>query len=281
MSDFLARPQAPWALRLVPPFPTVAQRVLAVVSREDSPVSAVGDLVKMDPSFSAELLRFGNSALFGARREIRSLPHAIAMIGLDRVKTIAMFVAMNRMVGPAVKIQALRKVWIHSLVTALLSEEAARMARVGRESAYTAGLLHNIGSLGLMSAYPEEYSRMLLVSDDYGFDLLQTERDLFEIDHCQAGAHLARLWDFPDELAVLIGSHHEAPVPGIASVENFSKVCWRLADTLGYAAFSPDRDWEYEDLLEFIPQAEKSWIGRSAGHAREEIDARILSALPN
>ena len=281
MSDFLARPQAPWALRLVPPFPTVAQRVLAVVSREDSPVSEVGDLVKMDPSFSAELLRFGNSALFGARREIRSLPHAIAMIGMERVKTIAMFVAVNRMVGPAVKIQGLRKVWIHSLVTAILTEEAARLARVGRESAYTAGLLHNIGTLGLMSAYPEEYSRMLSVSNDFGFDLLQTERDLFEIDHCMAGALLAGLWDFPDELAALIGGHHETPVRGVASVENFSKVCWRLADTLGYAAFSPDREWEFEELLEYIPRAGDSWLGRSEVHAREEIDERLASAFSN
>jgi len=34
-TDTLARPQAPWALRLVPPFPAVAQRILAMVSQED------------------------------------------------------------------------------------------------------------------------------------------------------------------------------------------------------------------------------------------------------
>ena len=64
MSQLLARPQAPWALRLLPPFPAVAQRVLAVVSNEDVAIRELGDLVKMDPSFSAELLRFANSALF-------------------------------------------------------------------------------------------------------------------------------------------------------------------------------------------------------------------------
>jgi HD-like signal output (HDOD) protein len=63
--------------------------------------------------------------------------------------------------------------------------------RVGRDAGYTAGLLHNLGALGLMSAYPSEYSRMLEVSRDFGFDLLNTERDLFEIDHCAAGAWLA------------------------------------------------------------------------------------------
>ena len=73
MTELLARPQAPWALRLVPPFPAIAQRILALASQEDVSVSKVFELVKMDPSFSAELLRFANSALFAARREVTSL----------------------------------------------------------------------------------------------------------------------------------------------------------------------------------------------------------------
>ena len=64
-----------------------------------------------------------------------------------------------------------------------VTDLAARLARLDGEVAYTTGLLHNLGTLGLMSAYPDEYSRMLEVSNDFGFDLLQTERDLFEIDH--------------------------------------------------------------------------------------------------
>jgi HD-like signal output (HDOD) protein len=135
MSEFLARPQAPWALRLVPPFPAVAHRILALAGQEDVSIKEVGDLVKMDPSFSAELMRFANSALFGARREVRALPQAIMLVGLDRVKTMATFVALNRMVRTSVRMEALKKVWVHSLVTAIVTEEAARMARLARDSA--------------------------------------------------------------------------------------------------------------------------------------------------
>ena len=66
MPEPFARPQAPWSLRLLPPFPAVAHRVLALVGREDMPINELGDLVKMDPSFAAELLRVGNSALLAA-----------------------------------------------------------------------------------------------------------------------------------------------------------------------------------------------------------------------
>jgi putative nucleotidyltransferase with HDIG domain len=279
MTETFARPQAPWALRLVPPFPAIAHRILALVGQEDVKFRELGDLVKMDPSFSAELLRFANSALFGARREVTSLPHAIVMVGTDRIKTMATMVAMNRMVRSSVRIAALRKVWVHSLVTAFIAEEAARITRSDRDNAYTTGLLHNLGTLGMMSAYPDEYSRMLEVSDDFGFDLLKTERDLFEIDHCAAGAYLAQDWDFPDELAAAIATHHDEPVPGEISLDNLIKVSWRLADALGYAAFSPSRLWTWEELMEFLPHAGSSWLGESPEAAKSKLNSLLASAL--
>ncbi|HEY1497199.1 MAG TPA: HDOD domain-containing protein, partial [Candidatus Solibacter sp.] len=196
-----------------------------------------------------------------------------------RVKTMATLVAVNRMVRVTARIGALRKVWIHSLATAIIAEEAAHAARVERESAYTAGLLHNLGTLGLMSAYPEEYSRMLEVSDDFGFDLLNTERDLFEIDHCAAGAYVAQDWGFPDELAAVIATHHDEPVPGERSIYNLIKVSWRLADTLGYAAFSPEKQYTWEELIAELPNGRTSWLGESPEAAQAEI-AKMLAAAP-
>ena len=278
MTELLARPQAPWALRLVPPFPAVAHRILALVGKEDVDARELGELVKMDPSFSAELLRFANSALFGVRREVTSLAHAILMLGTDRIKTMATMVAMNRMVRSSVRIAALRKVWRHSLVTAVVAEEAARITRSDRDGAYTTGLLHNLGTLGMMSAYPDEYSRMLEVSDDFGFDLLQTERDLFEIDHCAAGAYLAQDWDFPDELAAAIATHHDEPVPGEVSLDNLIKVSWRLADVLGYAAFSPNKVWTWEELIAFLPSSGSSWLGESPEVAKDKLHSLLATA---
>ncbi len=279
MTETFARPQAPWALRLLPPFPAIASRILAMASQEEVDIRELSGLVKMDPSFSAELLRFANSALFSLRREVTSLVSAIGMVGTDRVKTMATLVAVNRMVRVTARIGALRKVWIHSLVTAMIAEEAARAARMERESAYTAGLLHNLGTLGLMSAYPEEYSRMLEVSDDFGFDLLNTERDLFEIDHCAAGAYVAQDWGFPDELAAVIATHHDEPVPGERSIYNLIKVSWRLADTLGYAAFSPEKQYTWEELIAELPNAKTSWLGESPEAAKAEL-AKMLAAAP-
>lgn len=278
MSELLARPQAPWALRLLPPFPAIAQRVLALVSHEDVAIRELGDLVKMDPSFSAELLRFANSALFGVSHEVKSVSQAIVLLGLDRVKTMATLVAVNRMIRSSVRVAALRKVWVHSLVTALIAEEVARVSGLAGDAAYTAGLLHNLGTLGLMSAYPEEYSRMLDVTQEFGFDLLQTERDLFDIDHSLAGCYLAQDWDFPDELAAAIAVHHEDPVPQEVSLDNVVKVSWRLSDVLGYVAFPPDKAWSYGELIAFLPNASSFARGKSPEGFKAAIAKRLADA---
>jgi len=279
MTQVLARPKAPWALRLVPPFPAIAHRVLALVSHEEVAIREIDGLVRMDPSFAAELLRFANSALFGMRRGVKSVSQAIVVLGLDRVKTMAMLVAVNRMVRSAMGAEGLRKVWLHSMATALVAEEAARVSGVPADVAYTAGLLHNLGTLGLMSAYPEQYSGMLQVTQEFGFDLLQTERDLFDIDHCMAGCYLAQDWDFPDELAAAIAVHHEEPVSQEASLDNVVKVSWRLSDVLGYVAFPPERDWSYSELVALLPNAPSFARGKSPVEFKAGIDER-LAAVP-
>ena len=278
MTVSTARPQAPWALRLLPPFPAIAHRILALAGQEDTSAQEVSGLIRLDPSFSAELLRFANSALFGVRREVTSLTQAVAILGMDRVRSMATFVALNNMVRTSVRALALRKVWVHSVITAIVAEEAARVSRLDREVAYTTGLLHNLGTLGLMSAYPDEYSRMLEVSNDFGFDLLETERDLFEIDHCDAGAYLAVDWHFPDQLAAAIATHHDEPAPNHPTLDNLIRISWRLTDALGYTAFSPAKNWAFDDLIVFLPKAPNSWLCHSAESAKAELDVRLAAS---
>ncbi len=64
MTETFVRPQAPWAPHLLPPFPAIAsRRCMALAARlETSTSPRVGRSRKdVDPSFSAEVLRFANS----------------------------------------------------------------------------------------------------------------------------------------------------------------------------------------------------------------------------
>lgn len=274
MPERLAKPTRPWALRLLPPFPAVAQRLLSLVDNDTAAAAQISECIKLDPTFTAEILRVANSALFGSVREIYSVKHAVNLLGLDRVKAMAVLIAVNAMVKPAMRIEALRKFWVHSLVTAILTEESARISKPSVDGAYTAGLLHHLGVLGLMSAYPEEYAGMIDVSTEFGLDLLQTERDLFEIDHCAAGAWLAREWNFPEPIVLAIASHHKDPDQS-APLSNLVQICWRLAEVVGFGAFPVEKLWDYEGLVSLIPHRTTSWLTAGPNVVEGEISTRL------
>lgn len=278
MPKLLAKVERPWALRLLPPFPAVANRVLALVADADVDAGDVGAMIKIDPTFTAEILRMANSPLFRFRREIATVIHAVAVLGLNRVKTMATYIALNAMVKPVLKIAELRRIWVHSLVTALLTEELARASNSSYDVAYTSGMLHNLGGLGLMAAYPEEYKRMLEVSSECGFDLILTERDLFEIDHCGAGAYLAEEWNFPDSIIEAIATHHFPAGKG-SYLPNLVRVAWRAADALGFAAFPPEKTVGFEELVALVPLTRNSWLADGFDSVKMRVEAR-LEELP-
>jgi HD-like signal output (HDOD) protein len=127
-----------------------------------------------------------------------------------------------------------------------------------------------------MSAYPEEYARMVEVSTEYGFDLIGTERDLFEIDHCAAGACLAEEWNFPDAIVVALAMHHEEPKKS-PNLFSLVQICWRLADVAGYAPLLADKAWTYEELIALIPVTSKSWLTEGTDQVKHEIVSRLSS----
>jgi len=56
-------------------------------------------------------------------------------------------------------------------------------------------------------------------------------------------------------------------------------VSWRLADVLGYAAFSPAKAWMWEDLVSFFPKSGPSWITESPDAAKAKLNELLTNAL--
>ena len=152
----------------------------------------------------------------------------------------------------------------------------ARLLIVDDETALMTALCNTLTTEGYAATGFTSARAALAKLREEQFDLLLTERDLFEIDHCMAGAFLAQDWDFPDELAAAIAAHHDEP-SSVGDLDSLIQVSWRLADTLGYAAFSPKRDWSWKELMELVPRSTAAWFGRSPEAAKAEIDQRLAS----
>jgi putative nucleotidyltransferase with HDIG domain len=249
--------ERPWALSNPPPFPAIAMKVMEVLGREDVDVREVVRWIQADPVFSGEMLRVANSALYGFSGQIRSVHHATLTLGLDFVKALAITVGLRSYVKSAMKLPVLRRCWTHSLACAVLSQELATACFLKGDEAYTAGLMHDIGRLGLLAAYPVEYANLLSVAVGFSFDVLQCERDLFDIDHCQAGAWLAEQWKLPAEMGAIAAHHHEEPCHSREKPDlmNIVRLGCRLADALDFGVVQTRQAWTVEQVLEQLPEA--------------------------
>jgi putative nucleotidyltransferase with HDIG domain len=254
-----AEPAQHWALRELPPFPSIAVKLLQLLSDADVQVRKLIELLRSDTALSAELLRRANSAMYGARTQVSSLQHGLVLLGFDQVRGLAMAVALGSYVKSAMRIAALRRCWRHSLATALLSERLGKAISFESDRAYTAGLLHDIGLLGLMVNFPKEYANLLLVSGENGFDIRVTEQAMFDVDHCEAGAWLARQWSFPADILESVRRHHDPIDSSNYGLLAITQSAVLLSEALGFGIIAPPDNGNdptaYDALRARFPEA--------------------------
>lgn len=272
-------PKYPWALRNLPPFPPVAKRLLALLQNQDISINELAEVIRLDATFSFELLRLANSSLFGFSHQISDIGHAISVVGLERVKAMVMLVALNTQVKSALRYQRLLDCWVHCLACAVLSEKLAGGFGLPPGKAYIAGLLHDVGRLGMMTAYPQEYARLLEVAAEEKISLIDAEFDVFDIDHGIAGAWLAGEWNLPQEVAEVAQSHHNPPEPGVRDVGNLIRITNRLTNLLGFVVLPEKVEYSYEELCAMVPSGSRRHLPEDPEELREVIREKVLSFI--
>ena len=246
----------PPALRDLPPFPPVAARLMRLISQEEPSFKELADLIRADAAFSAQILRLANSPVFAFRHEILDIPHAIAVLGLNRLTALVMTIAMKEFIFAAKHNDAIRKCWRHNLACALSSELLAAAFWVDKGLGYTAGLLHDVGMLALAASNPETYAT--LVNCD-GYDIAafrERERELLGLDHCEAGRWLLEEWDLPKEFRQVAARHHDLPREDDLEITGLVRKGCQLADMTGFAICGEGPSWD--------PDVPLSWLHEPA-----------------
>lgn len=244
--------EAPEALCKLPKFRPVALKLLKLLANEDVDLRMVANVLSSDPAFSAEVLAMANSPLYGMAFRTNSLTRAIAVLGLDRTRSLTLTIAMQAFVGNAQVTPELQNSWKHSLACATIAERFARNFGLSGDHGYTAGLMHDLGRLGLLKAYKSRYAEVLNGSYDDVGQVLEAERSLFEMDHCQAGSWLTRSWGFPEELQHIAALHHTRNEDFSGPVRLAGVAC-TLADALGFPAVHFGLADEVDELMKSIP----------------------------
>jgi putative nucleotidyltransferase with HDIG domain len=221
----------------LPALPEIVHDLLQNINRDDLDISVLARKIAHDQTLTAKVLRYANSSYYGAKGKISTIQQAITLLGMATVRQLIVAAALavsfpdNRVKGFDFKL-----FWRHSMATAVCARIMARHLHLNQDFAFTAGLLHDIGRLVLVTRFSTEYEQAMIWRAQNDAYALQAERAVLGVDHIQAGHALAMHWHFPDIIDHAILGHHN-PVPtergSIASLIHVANAIVHALDLAG------------------------------------------------
>ncbi len=179
----------------VPLLPSIVTQVLSFSLDDAANAARLADLIQQDQGLASHMLRVVNSAAFRGSTEIVALQQAIARLGMERIREIALTVSLK---GTLFNSEAyaceLDATWKHALRTGLWAKEISRAVRKNVEVAYLCGLLHNVGE-------PLLINRIAALDTSLEGAQVQALLDAFGRD---AGVILADEWALPAAVTLAI-----------------------------------------------------------------------------
>jgi HD-like signal output (HDOD) protein len=180
----------------LPPMPGVAAEVIASSIDDDADAARLAQLIQTDQGLASHVLRIVNSPALRAATEIVALRQAIARLGMNRIREIAVAASLsNSLFASAMYSDEAGRAWQLALGAGLWSKEIARVCRKNTEIAYLCGLLHNVGTPVVLNAIGAASATRLAARD---------VADLLAEFGVRAGELLAQEWHLPAAVAATV-----------------------------------------------------------------------------
>jgi len=193
----------------LPTLPSYVLDLNALLSSPQVDLKKVGNVIRTDPSLSAQVIRMCNSALFGLRRRVMSIEQAAVLLGIQRLRTLVLSCSVMDCTGMNLPQATVNAFWQHSFLAALLSEKVARQVDYfEKEQAYLGGLLHDIGQLPLLTVSLNEAARHRTAPPEGWQDNPELEIEYFGMSHCEAGRWMGVAWNFMPSFIDVFDFHH-------------------------------------------------------------------------
>ena len=234
------------------------------------------ELISSDPAFASEVLTVANSAFYAPRYPSTSIMQAIAMVGATRLQGMCVTVGVRAYLGKAMNSPAMRNLWRHNLACALIAERLAKAGSIDKDVAYTSGILHDMGRIALAVLQPKPYAELLETHHGTPASVLDAERALFGMDHCETGRQLISDWKLPESFAAVVADHlSPRNMDGAWNMEELIKVSCAIASAVGFAAFPGCEPPSYTEVLDQLPARERKAFPIDAETLRQEVAENI------
>lgn len=149
----------------LPLITSTAMKALQMTKDPDISLRDLQQVISQDQALAAKILRIVNSAMYGMSREVSTVSHAVALLGMDTVRSVIMAAAVQQFFQSG-------KVCTKDLGTKLLSDHswgAALCARIiarrvgysDPEEAFLCSLMHDIGKPVLLQNLHGRYTPII------------------------------------------------------------------------------------------------------------------------
>ena len=208
----------------LPPLPGSVHKIIELDKRKSgSLLTDIKNIFEKDSLLSAYILKVANSPFYGFSIEVRTISHAIGLLGVGRILSIAFTYSMidffKKVEFPPEFDKTfnliLKKSFLISAVSAILAKKSEY---INSDEWYVSGLMADIGQMILFLYSPKNYCKIYSTIDK---NLIPGEEKKFKTDHIEVGIAFCSQWNFPAFFNTAIKNHFE-----LSSDNEHSKICF-------------------------------------------------------
>lgn len=201
--------QATTAIQQLPTLPGTSRQVLEYLNDETADLNRIVQAIECDQGLVIRILRVANSPFFGLPNKVQNINEAVVVLGFSNLRMIVIAAMLTAQKFPNLANGAcVQTLFRHSLAVAICASVIGRNNKLDANLLFLAGILHDIGTLALMSTYPELYAEVEKCLRCEDLLRYEAEQRVFGFDHATIGAALCRHWNLPEALSQAIEGHH-------------------------------------------------------------------------
>jgi putative nucleotidyltransferase with HDIG domain len=214
--------------------PRIIFEIDRVINDPRSSASQVADVISKDPNITMKLLKIVNSAFYNFTSKIDTISRAVAILGSEELRTLAMGTSILEMFkGIPEDLVNMKSFWEHSVACGTAARLIGSHMKIAEtERLFVGGLLHDIGRLIVYKHLPQQGREMLLRAKRDGSLLYTVELEFLGFDHSQIGAALIQKWRLPATLEQTVGYHHQPTLSQYPSETSIVHIADILANAL-------------------------------------------------